>query len=129
MILQQKYKDAKTMYKSIPIQNDIPVTVEYIHSLNEPGVSSKKAMLGQNIIALELILGNLEEAKIGLETLTTAAGVGKDSEKEIPVGLLMNWIYFYIRIGDKEKALELIKRRRNLPSMNNERGSLLKLTH
>jgi len=117
------------MYKSINLQSDGPVKAENMHSLNNPESYSKRAILGQNVVALDLIMGNLEEARNGLEILTTAAGAGHGTNKEIPSGLLMQWIYFYIRIGDKASALELIQHRRHLESMTNTKGSLLKLTH
>ena len=133
LILQQKYKDARAIYKSLSNAGDSPIFAETIHSLNVPEVCSKKTLAAQNVVSLDLILGNLEEAKAQLDILTNEAGctneVGSSNGKEIPSGLLMCWIYFYIRTGEKEMALELIKRRRFLSPMINEKGSLLKITH
>lgn len=129
LILTQKYAEAKALYKSAGAQSDSPVLAEPVFSLNTPEVYSKKAVVGQNVVALDLIMGNLDDAKSGLEALTTAAGAGRGTGKEIPAGLLAAWIYYYIRTGDRSTALELIKHRRYLDSMSNARGSLLKLTH
>ena len=129
LVLQQKYKDAKAVYQSMAIAADSPIIAEQVHALGSSEGCSRKALVGQNIIAMDLIMGNLEAAKNGLEALSNAMGVGHNSEKEMPIGLLLSWVYFYIRIGDKKMALELIKRRRYLLQMFNSKGSLLKITH
>ncbi len=129
LLLQQKYKDAKAVYQGITAAGDGTATVEHVNMLNPTETMPRKAMVGLNLVALDLIMGNLEAAKTGLESLTTALGVGHGSGKEIPTGLLLSWVYFYIRTGDKKMALELIKRRRYLSHMFNSKGSLLKITH
>lgn len=129
LILEEKYGEAKTLYKSVNPQNDSPVLTEVVYSLNTPELHSKTSVIGLNVIALDLIMSNLEEAKAGLEAMTTAAGAGRGTGKEIPSGLLNAWIYFYIRTGDKASALQLIRHRRYLETMTNARGSLLNLTH
>jgi len=129
LILQQKYKDAKAIYQNMTMASENLVTTEHVFAINSTEIVTQKSLLSQNVVALELILGNLEAAKNGLEAVTSALGVGHGTGKELPTGLLLSWIYFYIRTGDKKMALELIKRRRYLPILFNSKGSLLKLTH
>lgn len=129
MFLQQKYKESKKVLSSAPIASDTPVKVEHVNLLNTIKQYPKKVVVQQNMIALDLITGNIDSAKTGLEEMTATCGVTNSNGKEMPLCLLLSWMYYYIRIGDKKMALELIKRRRYMSQMFNSKGSLLKLTH
>ena len=129
LFLQQKYKESKQLLQSITGISDTPVQVEHVNVTNGTESYSKKVVILQNVVSLELITGNLEAAKTGLDSLTTSMGITHANGKEMPLCLLLSWIYYYIRTGDKKSAVELIKRRRYLSHMANSKASLLKITH
>ena len=108
---------------------DTTVKVEHVSLLNSMEQYPKKVVIQQNLLCLELILGNVEAAKSTLDGITSTLGITPANGKEMPLCLLLSWIYYYIRIGDKKMAIELVKRRRYLASLFNAKGSMLKLTY
>ena len=126
---QQKYKESKQVLQNLTFSTDLPIQTEHVNMLNMTETYSKKVVVQQNLISLELIAGNIESAKTGLEAMTTGLGITYTNGKEMPLCLLLSWIYYYIRAGDKKMAVELIKRRRYLSQMFNVKGSLLKIAH
>ncbi len=130
LFLQQKYKESKQVLQTLASVADSPVQVEHITTMSGTETYQKRVVVQQNVVSLDLVTGNLDAARTGLEHLNASLDITSTNGKELPPCLLLSWIYYHLRTGDKETALELIKRRRYLKSMTNARGgSLLKLTH
>ncbi len=129
LFLQQKYKECKQILQAINVTSDVPVRVEHVSLQSSMEQYPKKVVVHQNLLCLELISGNVETAKTILEGITTSLGITPSNGKEMPLCLLLSWIYYYIRVGDKKMALELVKRRRYLSNLFNAKGSMLKLTY
>lgn len=129
LFLQQKYKESSQVLEKSPPGGEGNFNVEHVYLQSSTEQCPKNVLLQQNFVSLELIAGNLANAKQKLEEMTTALGITPVNGKEMPNHLLLTWVYYYIRIGDKKMAAEFLKRRRYLLPLFNSKGSLLKLTY
>eukprot|EP01017_Pseudomicrothorax_dubius_P046101 TRINITY_DN8072_c0_g3_i1.p1 TRINITY_DN8072_c0_g3~~TRINITY_DN8072_c0_g3_i1.p1 ORF type:complete len:811 (+),score=158.54 TRINITY_DN8072_c0_g3_i1:92-2524(+) len=117
-------KSLQGTVKSLPVRNTLGSHHNYWTDEN----FSLKAAFHANLAAVNIVANDLAAATQNLnQSLTSMNVIQNLISSEIPLPILNQMIYLYLRNGHTSSALQLLRRRRVLTTVSNNNRPLLKI--